>query len=82
MNCSSDCHTLLSPLSLGAREIPNRVVLGAHRTNLAKNGYPGKKIDAYYTTRAKGGCGLIVIGELTILPNDRPYEKMLEVYSD
>ena len=82
MSSSMTGNALLSSLSLGTREIPNRVVWGAHRTNLAENGYPGKKLAAYYTTRAKGGCGLIVIGELTIFPNDRPYEKMLEVYSD
>lgn len=82
MTLSPNGPTLLSPLVLGNENVPNRVAFGAHRTNLAKNGHPGKKLADYYLARARGGCGLIIIGELTLHPNDRPYEKMLEIYSD
>ena len=34
---------------------------------------------AYYGQRAQGGAGLIVVGELTLHPSDRPYEKMVQL---
>ena len=35
---------------------------------------------AYYSRRARGGCGLIIAGELSIHPQDRPWEAMIEAY--
>ncbi len=35
---------------------------------------------AYYSRRARGKCGLIILGELTIHPNDRPWESMIEIF--
>ena len=35
---------------------------------------------AYYRRRAQGGCGLIMVGELAIHENDRPWESMIEAY--
>lgn len=36
---------------------------------------------AYYSRRAQGGCGLIVAGELSIHPQDRPWEAMIQAYN-
>jgi len=71
---------LLSPLSLGSVNLPNRVCFLAHRTNFARNGRLDDRHIAYYRRRAQGGCGLIIVGELALHPDDRPWETLIEVY--
>ena len=71
---------LFSPLNLGKVTIPNRVCFLAHRTNFGKQGLLTDRHLAYYRRRAQGGCGLIVLGELSIHPNDRPWETTIEAY--
>ncbi len=73
---------LLSEIDLGPRTAANRIVLGPHRTNLAGSGVPGDAWGAYFLERARGGVGTIVLGELTLMANDRPYDPMIEVYDD
>ncbi len=53
---------LLTPLTLGSRTAPNRVVFGPHVTNLGADdrSIPQRHV-AYYERRARGGCGTIVI---------------------
>jgi mycofactocin system FadH/OYE family oxidoreductase 2 len=71
---------LFSPLSLGTLQIPNRISFLAHRTNFARRGLLNDRHIAYYRRRASGGCGLILVGELSIHPGDRPWESMIEAY--
>ena len=71
---------LFSPLELGHITLPNRICFLAHRTNLARDGRISDRLSAYYERRAKGGCGLIILGEISIHPHDRPYEAMIEAY--
>jgi mycofactocin system FadH/OYE family oxidoreductase 2 len=71
---------LFSPLSLGKTILPNRVCFLAHRTNFGKKGTFTERHVAYYARRAHGGCGLIILGELSIHPNDRPWESVIEAY--
>lgn len=73
---------LFTPLPVGRLTLPNRICFMAHRTNFGCQGRLNDRHIAYYRRRAKGGCGLITVGELSILPNDRPWESMIEVYSD
>lgn len=73
---------LFTPLPVGRLTLPNRICFMAHRTNFGRQGRLSDRHVAYYRRRAKGGCGLITIGELSIHPNDRPWESMIEVYSD
>ena len=35
---------------------------------------------AYYRRRAQGGCGLIIVGELSIHAGDQPWESMIHAY--
>jgi mycofactocin system FadH/OYE family oxidoreductase 2 len=74
--------TLHSPITIGSQTIKNRIAFLAHRTNLAGKGRVSDALMAYYRERARGGAGLIIVGELTVHPNDRPYEKMIELYAD
>lgn len=71
---------LFSPIKLGKVEIPNRICFSAHATNFAIHGLIHEQHIAYYEERAKGGCGLIILGELSLHPTDRPYEQMIEAY--
>lgn len=72
---------LFQPISLGQVDLPNRVCFLAHRTNLGQRGVLNDRHIAYYRRRAVGGCGLIILGELSISPTDRPWETMIEACS-
>ena len=71
---------LFSALRLGNVETKNRIWFLGHRTNFGKMGLLTDRHIAYYRRRAKGGCGVIIVGELSIHPNDRPLESMIEAY--
>lgn len=71
---------LFSPLKLGNLEVPNRICLLAHRTNFTSDGRLTDRHMAYYVRRARGGCGLIILGELSLHPGDYPWESMIEAY--
>lgn len=71
---------LFRPLKVGTVILPNRICFLAHRTNFARKGALTERHLAYYRRRAEGGCGLIVLGELSIHPNDRPWETVIEAY--
>jgi mycofactocin system FadH/OYE family oxidoreductase 2 len=70
---------LFSPLKMRGTELPNRISLLAHRTNFGKSGRITDRHIAYYRRRAQGGCGLIIVGELAVHPEDRPWETLIAV---
>jgi len=69
-------------MRIGKISIPNRICFCAHTTNLAHRGLISDRHIDYHTERARGGCGLIIIGELSPHPSDRPYEQMIEAYDE
>ena len=71
---------LLSPIVFGTQTLANRICFLAHRTNFARKGRLDDRHVAYYRRRAQGGCGLIIVGEMAIHENDRPWEGMIETY--
>lgn len=73
-------HHLFSPLKIGNVTIPNRICFPGHRTNFGRKGRITEDHIAYYLRRARGGCGLIIVGEITIHPDDRPWASMIEAY--
>lgn len=72
---------LLSPFQLGSVRLKNRIIFRPHRTNLAHSGRVSETLTAYYQARANGGCGAVIVGEISYHPGDRPYEKMIEAYT-
>ncbi len=68
---------LFTPIRIGKTIVPNRVVFAAHLTNLAEENLPGPRLIAYYTERAKGGCGLIITEEQSVHPSDWAYQKLI-----
>jgi len=71
---------LFSPLTIGKVTLPNRICFLAHRTNFAKRNCLTDRHISYYRRRAQGGCGLLILGELSIHPNDRPWATMIKAY--
>src|SRR5438874_607246 len=70
-------HYLFTPIRIGHTIIANRIVFAAHLTNLAEENLPGPRLIAYYTERAKGGCGLIITEEQSLVPSDWAYQKLI-----
>jgi 2,4-dienoyl-CoA reductase-like NADH-dependent reductase (Old Yellow Enzyme family) len=68
---------LFTPTRIGQTVIPNRIVFAAHLTNLAEDNLPGSRLIAYYTERARGGCGLIITEEQSVHPSDWAYQKLI-----
>ncbi|MGI9419617.1 MAG: FAD-dependent oxidoreductase [Geminicoccaceae bacterium] len=52
---------LFSPLQIRGTTLKNRITFGAHTANMAEDGLPGERHLGYYTARAKGGAGMIVV---------------------
>jgi 2,4-dienoyl-CoA reductase (NADPH2) len=60
---------LLSPLSIGGMEIPNRIMMPAMHLNYHRDGcYVDETLIAFYTERARGSAGLISIGGFAVDP--------------
>ncbi|HEU0000304.1 MAG TPA: mycofactocin system FadH/OYE family oxidoreductase 2 [Ktedonobacteraceae bacterium] len=68
---------LFTPVRIRQTTIPNRIVFAAHLTNLAEENLPGPRLIAYYTERARGGCGLIITEEQSVHPSDWAYQKLI-----
>ena len=67
---------LLTPLSLGSCEAPNRVMFGPHVTNLGDDQRRfTPRHTAYYERRAAGGCGIVVTEGASVHDSDWPYER-------
>ncbi|MGI9053114.1 MAG: FAD-dependent oxidoreductase [Ilumatobacteraceae bacterium] len=59
---------LFQPLTLRHVTLRNRVVFGAHTTNMAEQGLPGARHLAYYRERAIGGAAMIVVEPVPVHP--------------
>lgn len=61
MSASGSFPRLFSPIDLRGRTLRNRIVFGAHTTNMSEQGMPGERHLAYYRERALGGAAMLVI---------------------
>ena len=52
---------VFKPVRLRNKTLKNRVVFGAHTTNMSVNGLPGDAHVEYYRARARGGAAMIVM---------------------
>lgn len=73
---------LLSPLRLGHKTAPSRIVFAAHQTNLATHHRFEQRHVAYYRARAAGGAGMIVLEGSVVHPSDWPYEYVIFGYDE
>ncbi len=54
---------VFQPLKLRHKTLRNRIVFGAHTTNMAEDGLPGARHRGYYLERAKGGGAAMIVVE-------------------
>jgi mycofactocin system FadH/OYE family oxidoreductase 2 len=66
---------LFQPLLIGPHETRNRILFGSHATNLARRNLLSQQHADYYSARAEGGAGIIVLEEHIVHPSDMPYER-------
>ncbi|MCI2399918.1 FAD-dependent oxidoreductase [Aliiroseovarius subalbicans] len=57
---------IASPVELRHKTLKNRIVFGAHTTNMAVEGLPGDQHLAYYRERAMGGAAMIVVEPMPV----------------
>lgn len=55
-----------SPLRLRSQTLRNRIVFGAHTSNMAVEGVPTERHVAYYAERAIGGAAMIVVEPMPV----------------
>src|SRR5437660_1771148 len=72
---------LFAPITLGPVELPNRICWSAHSTHFAQDGLISDTQIAYYTERAKGGAGWIVIGS-TVVDESQLWEQGFNLATD
>lgn len=73
---------LLTPLHLGDKTAPSRLVFAAHQTNFARHNRFEARHAAYYAARAAGGAGLVVLEGSVVHPSDWPYEYAVFGYDE
>ncbi len=64
----TDYNNLFQKLNLRHRTLENRIVFGAHTTNMSEQGLPGKRHQSYYEERAIGGAAMIVVEPMPVHP--------------
>lgn len=52
---------LFEPISIGNKEIKNRIVMAPMTSHFADNGYVTERMINYYEARAKGGVGIVTV---------------------
>lgn len=57
---------LFSPIDLRGHTLRNRIVFGAHTTNMAVEGFPTERHAAYYAERAIGGAAMVVVEPMPV----------------
>lgn len=57
---------LFSPVALRGHTLRNRIVFGAHTTNMAVEGLPTERHAAYYAERAMGGAAMVVVEPIPV----------------
>src|SRR5487761_589755 len=71
---------LFTPIQIGPREAPNRIIFGSHTTNFARRNLLSEQHADYYAARAQGGAGMIVLEEHIVHASDFPYANALLGY--
>ena len=76
-------NALFEPISIGSTEIKNRFVVPPMGTNFGSpTGEVTDQVVAYYTARAKGGFGLIIVEVAAVDPFGRAIPNQLGIWSD
>ena len=73
---------LFEPIKIGPVELTNRVVMTAMHLNYSPDGFVNDQLIDFYTARARGGAGLIVVGGAEIDDQASGVALMLAIKDD
>ncbi len=76
---------LFDPIEIGNISLRNRIVMAPMSTNFGtplKPGFVSEKHESYYTERAKGECGLIIIESTNVNPSSSTRKLGLSLHGD
>lgn len=73
---------LFEPLEINGCRIRNRIVMTGHGTGMPTDGTPNDQMVAYYTERAKGEVGLMMLGTQQVHPSSPGITGLLCNYDD
>ncbi|MFX1364284.1 MAG: FAD-dependent oxidoreductase [Promethearchaeota archaeon] len=73
---------LFTPFKIRNMTISNRIVMPALNLNLANNGFITKKLIDFYSERAKGGAGMLIIGGCYVDIYGKGLPPMISIESD
>ena len=57
---------VFEPVDVGSLHLRNRIFIPGHTTNLAEDFLPSDRHVAYFTERARGGVGMIIVGAIRV----------------
>jgi len=73
---------LFTPFKIRNMKISNRIVMPALNLNLANNGFITKKLVDFYSERAKGGAGMLIVGGCYVDIYGKGLPSMISIESD
>jgi 2,4-dienoyl-CoA reductase (NADPH2) len=73
---------LFEPIRVGPMELSNRVVMTAMHMNYTPNGHVSEQLTNFYTARARGGVGLMIIGGAEIDDEASGMDTFLSIKDD
>ncbi|MBM4446976.1 MAG: hypothetical protein FJ023_06445 [Chloroflexi bacterium] len=78
----SQLQKLFEPINIGKMNLKNRIVMPAMMLGLGENDMVGNRFKDFYTERARGGVGLIVIGLATTMYPGPFFQNGIAIYKD
>ncbi|MFX0153409.1 MAG: FAD-dependent oxidoreductase [Candidatus Hodarchaeota archaeon] len=73
---------LFTPFKIRNMTVSNRIVMPALNLNLADNGFITKKLIDFYSERAKGGAGMLIVGGCYVDLYAKGLPAMISIESD
>lgn len=73
---------LFAPLTIGTFTVRNRILSTAHFTGYGENGVPSERHLNYWTSKSRGGIGLIITEVQPIHPTAGIWPQMIHTYDD
>ena len=72
-----------TPILVGNMTVPNRILRSATMENMAdSNGFVTEDLKRLYTTVARGGAGLIVVGASAVESRGRVWKHQIAIWDD
>ena len=73
---------LFEPFKIKNITISNRIIMPALNLNLANNGFMTKKLNDFYSERARGGAGMLIVGGCYVDLYGKGLPSMISIESD